>query len=57
MLLIIAIREVFYACHLEKQLSLITKETIGISKGICSNCKKYFQKLAVFEKQTIYIAD
>lgn len=47
----------FYACHAEKQLSLLTEEPIGISKGMCPNCKKYFKKLAVFEKRTIYTAD
>lgn len=49
--------ESFYACHAEKQLSLLTKEPIGISKGMCPDCKKYFKKLAVFEKRTIYTAD
>lgn len=47
----------FYACHAEKQLSLLTKEPIGISRVMCEDCEKYFEKLSICENRTIYTAD
>jgi len=47
----------YNACHAEKQLSLITKNPIGISRIMCQDCKRYFSKLAIAEKRIIITSD
>jgi hypothetical protein len=47
----------FFACHAEKQLSLLTDKPIGISKPMCSNCVEYFSKHAVHTKQVKITTD
>ncbi len=38
----------YYACHAEKQLSLLTDKPIGITKDMCQNCIEYFSKHAKY---------
>lgn len=49
----------FYACHAEKQLSLLTNRPIGISRRMCEDCEEYFHKLSTCKEHeiTIYTAD
>lgn len=47
----------YNASHAEKQLSIISKKTIGISKPMCNDCEKYFNKLAVKEGKSHITAD
>lgn len=41
----------FFACHAEKQLSLLTDKPIGITNDMCNNCIGYFSKHAIASKQ------
>lgn len=47
----------FYACHAEKQLSLLTDKPIGITKDMCDNCIEYFSKHAIHTKQVKITTD
>lgn len=47
----------FFACHAEKQLSLLTDKPIGISKPMCPNCVEYFSKHAIHTKQVKITTD
>jgi hypothetical protein len=47
----------FYACHAEKQLSLLTDKPIGVSKEMCQNCIEFFQKHAKHLGQAKIITD
>jgi len=47
----------YFACHAEKQLSLLTDEPIGISRDMCPDCVEYFKKHAAYTNQVKITAD
>ena len=47
----------FFACHAEKQLSLLTDKPIGITNDMCDNCIEYFSKHAIATKQVKVTTD
>lgn len=47
----------YFACHAEKQLSLLTDKPIGISKDMCPNCVEYFKKHAAHTNQVKITTD
>ncbi len=47
----------FFACHAEKQLSLLTSEPIGISRDMCNDCIAYFQKHSTATQKLLVATD